>query len=109
MELKGCVAVVTGGVGATPALADHSQSSIFQDDQYLVYDSTATVEQTLETLEQLGVQVIRVNVQWITIAPDPDSTEKLPKQQPTSGGRPEDERRRGGVSAQDLLRREGRL
>ena len=42
-------------------------------------------------------------------APDPDSTEKLPKQQPTSGGRPEDERRRGGVSAQDLLRREGRL
>jgi trehalose monomycolate/heme transporter len=42
--------------------------------------------------------------------PDPESTEKLPKQQKTSGGRPDDERRRGGgVSAQDLLRREGRL
>jgi uncharacterized membrane protein YdfJ with MMPL/SSD domain len=42
--------------------------------------------------------------------PDPESTEKLPKQQKTSGGRPDDNRRRGGgVSAQDLLRREGRL
>jgi uncharacterized membrane protein YdfJ with MMPL/SSD domain len=42
--------------------------------------------------------------------PDPESTEKLPKQPKASGGRPDDERRRGGgVSAQDLLRREGRL
>jgi hypothetical protein len=42
--------------------------------------------------------------------PDPESTEKLPKQQKPSGGRPDEERRRGtGVSAQDLLRREGRL
>jgi trehalose monomycolate/heme transporter len=42
--------------------------------------------------------------------PDPESTEKLPKQQQSSGGRPDDERRRGAaVSAQDLLRREGRL
>ena len=40
--------------------------------------------------------------------PDPESTEKLPKQAP--GRRPDEERRRGGgVSAQDLLRREGRL
>jgi RND superfamily putative drug exporter len=42
--------------------------------------------------------------------PDPESTEKLPKQTQAPGGRPEEERRRGGgVSAQDLLRREGRL
>jgi uncharacterized membrane protein YdfJ with MMPL/SSD domain len=42
--------------------------------------------------------------------PDPESTEKLPKQQKPSGGHPDEERRRGaGVSAQDLLRREGRL
>jgi trehalose monomycolate/heme transporter len=42
--------------------------------------------------------------------PDPESTEKLPKQQKTSGERPDDDRRRGGgLSAQDLLRREGRL
>ena len=41
---------------------------------------------------------------------DSESTEKLPKQQKPAGTRPEDERRRGGgVSAQDLLRREGRL
>src|SRR5581483_4773026 len=39
--------------------------------------------------------------------PDQDSTEKLPQQ----GQKPADEERRrgGGVSAQDLLRREGRL
>jgi trehalose monomycolate/heme transporter len=38
--------------------------------------------------------------------PDPESTEKLPKPQQTSD---EERRRGGGVSAQDLLRREGRL
>jgi uncharacterized membrane protein YdfJ with MMPL/SSD domain len=42
--------------------------------------------------------------------PDTESTEKLPKPQQTSGGNPDEEGRRGaGVSAQDLLRREGRL
>ena len=42
--------------------------------------------------------------------PDPEATEKLPKAGEQSGGRPDEERRRGGgVSAQDLLRREGRL
>ncbi|MBV8965780.1 MAG: hypothetical protein JO191_06330, partial [Mycobacteriaceae bacterium] len=42
--------------------------------------------------------------------PDAESTEKLPKPQQTSDTRPDEERRRGGgVSAQDLLRREGRI
>ncbi|MBV9515693.1 MAG: MMPL family transporter [Mycobacteriaceae bacterium] len=42
--------------------------------------------------------------------PDAESTEKLPKPQQTSDARPDEERRRGGgVSAQDLLRREGRI
>jgi RND superfamily putative drug exporter len=40
--------------------------------------------------------------------PDPESTEKLPKPQQKSGA-DEERRRAGGVSAQDLLRREGRL
>jgi len=42
--------------------------------------------------------------------PDPESTEKLPKPAQKAAGHPDEQRRRGGgVSAQDLLRREGRL
>jgi RND superfamily putative drug exporter len=42
---------------------------------------------------------------------DPDSTKKLPSQNRKPAQEPEDDQRRrgSGVSAQDLLRREGRL
>jgi hypothetical protein len=53
------------------ALADHTQTSVMQDDQYLVDSSTPTVESTLGIFRALGVQVIRVNMLWDQIAPDP--------------------------------------
>jgi hypothetical protein len=56
------------------ALADHTQLSTFQDDAYLIDSPTSTVEHVLTVLEGLGVEQIRVNVQWATIAPDPLST-----------------------------------
>jgi hypothetical protein len=56
------------------ALASASQSSIFQDDDLLIYNTTAGTEQTLETLSMLGVQSIRVSVYWRVVAPDPLST-----------------------------------
>jgi hypothetical protein len=56
------------------ALASVSQSSIFQDDDLLIYNTTAGTQQTLETLALLGVQSIRVSVYWRIVAPDPLST-----------------------------------
>ncbi len=56
------------------ALADHTQYSIMQDDTYLIYSSQATVIKTLQTMEALGVQQVRVNMEWANIAPDPTST-----------------------------------
>jgi hypothetical protein len=56
------------------AVASVSQSSIFQDDDLLIYNTTAGTEQTLETLALLGVQSIRVSVYWRVVAPDPLST-----------------------------------
>ena len=47
--------------------------SIFQDDDHLIYASTATVSKTLDTLKALGVQRIRATVLWRAIAPDPKS------------------------------------
>ncbi len=51
------------------AAADHTQESIFQDDQYLLYSSTATVNATLATLRSLGVDRVRITVKWSAIAP----------------------------------------
>jgi hypothetical protein len=60
----------------TSALADHDQISTFQDDTYLIFQpmTTAgdeTVANTLKTLQSLGVEQVRVNVEWANIAPDP--------------------------------------
>jgi hypothetical protein len=55
------------------ALADHTQQSVFQDDQYLLYEPFNVVYGTLAELRQLGVQQIRVTVKWSTVAPNPDS------------------------------------
>jgi hypothetical protein len=55
------------------ALADHSQESIFQDDAYLLYSPSLRVNHTLALLKDLGVERVRVNVNWSTLAPDPQS------------------------------------
>jgi hypothetical protein len=56
------------------AHAYHAPASIFQDDDSLVYADTATVTNTLNILQSLGVQQIRVTVQWNDVAPDSTST-----------------------------------
>jgi hypothetical protein len=47
--------------------------SMFQDDNHLVYASSATVASTLDRLERLGVDTIRVTMLWKAIAPEPTS------------------------------------
>jgi hypothetical protein len=58
---------------APAALADHTQVSILQDDQHLLYDSADTAEFTMFVLKLLGVQEVRVTVEWQYLAPRPSS------------------------------------
>jgi hypothetical protein len=74
-----CVAIaiavaVLVSTGAGPAL--HAPESIFQDDNHLLYASRATVASTLDVLKTLGVDRIRVTVEWAYIAPDASSPAK---------------------------------
>jgi hypothetical protein len=64
------VIALTGPAPTRPAPA-HQVESLFQDDDHLIYASSATVARTLDTLASLGVQRIRATVLWRDIAPDP--------------------------------------
>jgi hypothetical protein len=63
-------------IGAPVASADHTQFSIFQDDQYLLYSKPKVLTRTLATLKELGVQELRITVKWAAIAPSPLSRTK---------------------------------
>jgi hypothetical protein len=65
------IVVLTSSSSATPP---RSMESLFQDDDHLLYASTATVTSTLDTLKGLGVDRIRATVLWRAIAPDPAAT-----------------------------------
>jgi hypothetical protein len=72
LRLALCAIVVAlSGLAPAVAAADHTQQSIFQDDQYLLYSPSLRVNHTLALLKDLGVDRVRVNVDWSTIAPDP--------------------------------------
>jgi hypothetical protein len=69
-------ALALAGCGGSSSTTVHRGllQSMFQDDQYTLYQPTATtVEHTLDTLKALGVDVVRVQVLWANIAPDPTS------------------------------------
>jgi hypothetical protein len=70
-----CAIAITLCLPAPPAaLADHTQESVFQDDAYLLYSPSLRVNHTLALLKDLGVDRVRINVNWSTIAPDPQSS-----------------------------------
>jgi hypothetical protein len=64
-------AVIIALTGPSPTPAPRQMESLFQDDDHLIYASTATVTRTLDTLAGLGVERIRATVLWRDIAPDP--------------------------------------
>jgi hypothetical protein len=67
-----CLAVILLGLHAATASASVTQESIFQDDNQLKADPIGTVQ----TLRDLGVQRVRVNLSWSTVAPAPTSTRR---------------------------------
>mgnify|MGYP001185100595 CR=1 FL=1 len=74
MRIRAKVATALVGLAAiAPGVANAStkQESTFQDDAYLLYNSSAGVSYTLAQLASLGVTRVRVNVKWSYIAPSP--------------------------------------
>ena len=61
-------------IGTAAARAQHTPESMFQDDDHLIYADSATVTSTLDQLAALGVDRIRVTIQWNDIAPSPTAT-----------------------------------
>jgi hypothetical protein len=65
------VVLSSGSGGGSP---QRQFESIVQDDQYLLYSPPAVVTRTLDTLQSLGANRLRVQVLWAAIAPNPLST-----------------------------------
>jgi len=63
--------VLALAVLAPVAAASGTQESIFQDDNELLYSPPAEVSRTLDTLDALGVDRLRLTVLWRAVAPDP--------------------------------------
>lgn len=61
---------------APAAHASATQESLFQDDDLLIYASPQDVSSTLDTLQALGVDRIRVSVFWRVVAPAGDAASK---------------------------------
>jgi hypothetical protein len=74
--LPGLIAAAAAIVLAAPAYASSTQEAMFQDDSLLVYPPSAQVARTLDTLQSLGVDRIRVTVYWRLVAPDAESERK---------------------------------
>jgi hypothetical protein len=77
LALAGC-----GGGGASSSTTTVHRGlleSMFQDDQYTLYQSSAaTVKRTLSTLKALGVDTVRAQVLWADLAPDSGSPTRPP-------------------------------
>jgi hypothetical protein len=54
---------------AAPAHAATGQEAMFQDDNLLVYGTPDKVAETLDELERLGVDRVRISVFWAVVAP----------------------------------------
>ncbi len=62
------IAILSSSAAAPPP---RYLASIFQDDDHLVYTTTPVATQTLDRLQRLGVDMIRVTMLWKAVAPQP--------------------------------------
>jgi hypothetical protein len=71
------VAILAVALGSSSSAHERAPvESIFQDDQLVLYSPTPTVKRTLDTLQQFGVDRLRITVLWQAIAPDANATKK---------------------------------
>jgi hypothetical protein len=73
LPVAAVVAIVLLASGGSTRSSRIAQESIFQDDDHLLYASTATVTSTLDTLRGLGVDRVRLTILWRDIAPAPNA------------------------------------
>ena len=59
-----------------PAHAREAPDTIVQDDAELLFRSDERVAQSMRQLRSLGVDRVRLNAGWSSIAPDPDSLQR---------------------------------
>ncbi len=89
---------------AGTALAKHSQPTMLQDDKVLVGGSDAERNARLDELKSLGVDIVKVRVNWRSLAPDGGSSSKPsfnaadPNAYPAAGWAPYDAVVRGAAS-----------
>ena len=63
------IAALGLSLGAAHARASPSQEASFQDNSLLIYDQSH-LTQTLQTLKLMGVERLRITVQWSLLAPE---------------------------------------
>jgi hypothetical protein len=68
--------VASSAFAATPAHAGRAMEAQFQDDAELVYRPISRVSSTLDILQQLGVDRVRVTLFWRLVAPSATSEKK---------------------------------
>ena len=68
--------VVVLGAGAPSVQARGATETILQDDAELLFRSDERVAQSMRQLRSLGVDRVRLNAGWSSIAPDPDSLQR---------------------------------
>jgi Cellulase (glycosyl hydrolase family 5) len=56
--------------GAAPALASKTMWSIFEDHPYVVQTDPATRQATLDEIQRLGADTLRVEIKWNEVAPN---------------------------------------
>lgn len=73
IAIAAVVAVVLALRSSASGNSPHLVESWLQDDQHLVYSPGPTVDRTLGILRLLGVDRVRVTVEWKAIAPSPQA------------------------------------
>lgn len=76
--LMAAAATVVCLAAPAQALASHTQTSMLQDDNQIIYSTPQHEVAILKELHSLGVDTVKVSVVWWLIAPDANSA-KVPK------------------------------
>ena len=58
------------------AAASRSQQTMVQDDSHLIFSGADTRRATLDEMQRLGVDIVKVRVDWRALAPSPEANSK---------------------------------
>jgi hypothetical protein len=67
--LLAALVLPAAGLPAAPAAANSTQASLLQDDPQLIYTSSSHRAKRLKELQSLGIDIVKVRVNWRFLAP----------------------------------------